>query len=620
MARLLILLLCLTGFSFARCNEILQTCCKDSVLCQIVEPGLFAPLPLASSSYWRDNLPSDLRSAYIALGEQHLSEPWPTLNASLFAEFKRTGNRVRYESASFAKRRMLAELVMAEVAEGKGRFLNAIVDGLWSHLEETWWGIPAHYSTAYPTPANQTVDLFNAETASLIVWTSYILSDSLDARSPLIRQRIDQEIDRRILTPALSTNYWWKTAGMNWNPWICSNWLACVLFCEHDRDRQLSAIRQVMKSLDCFINSYPDDGGCDEGPGYWDRAAASLFEALNLLYVASNGKIDVSRESKIHAMGSYAYKTYIKNGYCTNFADSHDNKALYQVNILYPFGLYLHDSTMRSFAKYLWPGDREAGKSYSKSGNFPTLGRELCFLSHFNEFKTEVSQEPGISDAWLPNLQLMTARNSKGLFVAMKGGHNDESHNHNDVGSFIVYADGTPLLIDPGVGEYTSKTFSKSRYEIWTMQSGYHNLPQINGCDQQQGKAFAAREVKYKKGMLSMDLAGAYPTEANVKTWRRTVSLRSRGIIVEEQYELSASTGNTSVMLMTTVPPVVEKGRVVLGTHFIKFDPANLQPEVEDISSLLDPLLRGVWGEKMFRIRLQLRGTSLKGKVGYQIE
>ena len=117
---------------------------------------------------------------------------------------------------------------------------------------------------------------------------------------------------------------------------------------------------------------------------------------------------------------------------------------------------------------------------------------------------------------WLGNLQIMTARRGD-YFVAMKGGHNGESHNHNDVGSFVIYANGAPLFIDPGVGEYTAKTFSKNRYDIWTMQSGYHNLPQINGFDQKDSKQYAAKIINHRNGLLSLDIATAYPEEAGVR-------------------------------------------------------------------------------------------------------
>ena len=77
--------------------------------------------------------------------------------------------------------------------------------------------------------------------------------------------------------------------------------------------------------------------------------------------------------------------------------------------------------------------------------------------------------------------------NKNGFFVATKGGYNNESHNHNDVGSFSLYLNTMPVFIDAGVGTYTRRTFSSERYSIWTMQSNYHNLPLINGVAQRFG-------------------------------------------------------------------------------------------------------------------------------------
>ena len=425
-------------------------------------------LPQADDTFWRDSIPVEMRQSYVTYGEQYIGKPWTVLPWTVFAENKITGNRVNYEGLCFEKRRQLAALVMAEIMEGKGRFIGDIVNGMGSFCEETWWGIPAHYGKAIPLAELQEVDLFNAETASLIVWTKYMLQKQFDAFSPDLCQRIDREIERRILIPAVEKDYWWKTAGMNWNPWICSNWLTCVLLCEKDEARKAEAIAQIKKATQAFIDAYPEDGGCDEGPGYWDRAAASMFEILRLLPEDPENPRNPELSNKIRNMAAYAYKTYIGNDYCV-FADAHENKAVQQVNIVYPFGLWLNDQTMRQFGAYL---GRQKGVLvnpavlYDKSGNFPTLGRELFFLRHIREFINEQPREPLLKDVWLPDLQIMTARRGN-LYVAMKGGTNGESHNHNDVGSFVVYADCEPLFIDPAVGEYTAKTFSKDRYDIW---------------------------------------------------------------------------------------------------------------------------------------------------------
>lgn len=563
-------------------------------------------LPQADYSFWRDSIPQEMRQSYIEYGEQYQGKPWTALPWTVFAENKITGNRVNYEAICFEKRRQLAALVMAEIVEGKGRFTNDIIDGMGSFCEETWWGIPAHYGRHIPLTDIQEVDLFNAETANLIVWTRYMLQKQFDAFSPDLCQRIDQEIEKRILKPAVEHDYWWKTAGMNWNPWICSNWLACVLICEKDEARKTEAIRQIKKATQAFIDAYPEDGGCDEGPAYWDRAAASMFEVLRLL---PDFQYDAK---KISNMAAYAYKTYIGNDYCVNFADAHENKAVQQVNIVYPFGLYLGDQTMREFGAYLGQQKHileHPAALYAKSGNFPSLSRELFFLRHIRDFIAEQPREPLLKDVWLGNLQIMTARRGN-FFVAIKGGHNGESHNHNDVGSFIVYADGEPLFIDPSVGEYTAKTFSKDRYDIWTMQSGYHNLPQINGVDQKDGKSFAAKVVNHQNGSLTLDIAGAYPESAAVKSWKRTVKAMKSGISVTEDYELCQSIAPTRIMLMTIHRDALKH---------ISYDANQLEATVETINDKLDPLLQGMWGKEMYRITLTVKSTKKKNQIKYTI-
>ena len=563
-------------------------------------------LPQADDSFWHDSIPQEMRQSYIEYGEQYQGKPWTTLPWTVFAENKITGNRVNYEAICFEKRRQLAALVMAEIVEGKGRFTNDIIDGMGSFCEETWWGIPAHYGKYIPLTDIQEVDLFNAETANLIVWTRYMLQKQFNEFSPDLCHRIDQEIEKRILIPAVERDYWWKTAGMNWNPWICSNWLACVLICEKDEARKTEAIRQIKKATQAFINAYPEDGGCDEGPAYWDRAAASMFEVLRLLPDFPYDK------KKISNMAAYAYKTYIGNDYCVNFADAHENKAVQQVNIVYPFGLYLGDQTMREFGAYLGQQKhvlKHPAALYAKSGNFPSLSRELFFLRHIRDFIAEQPREPLLKDVWLGNLQIMTARRGN-FFVAMKGGHNGESHNHNDVGSFIVYTDGEPLFIDPSVGEYTAKTFSKDRYDIWTMQSGYHNLPQINGVDQKDGKLFAAKVVNHQNGSLTLDIAGAYPESAAIKSWKRTVKAMKSGISVTEDYELSDIASPTRIMLMTTHRDALKH---------ISYDANQLEATVEAVSDKLDPLLQGMWGKEMYRIILTVKSAKKKNQIKYTI-
>ena len=578
-------------------------------------------LPQWGDTFWRDSIPETMRQNYIAFGKQYLKKEWSCLPVSVFAEYKKTGNRTHYERLMFEKRRQLAALVMAELMEGQQRFMPDIVNGLMSTLEETWWGLPAHYQTEVPRTEDQNVDLFNAETAALVAYTRYVLSDEIGRFSPLLNKRIDQEISRRMLQPAIKTNYWWKTAGMNWNPWICSNWAACVLFCEQDESRRAEAIGQIEKACEAFMAAYPTDGGCDEGPHYWDRAAASLFETLYLLHAISQHPSPIIHHSKFLAMESYIYKMYIGNGYAVNFADAHGNRAMLNINIGYPFGLITGDKTMCQYAA--WVGQQEdvlhqAAQLYNKSGNWPSLGRELIFLKHIQAFLHESPQEPRLNDVWLPDLQIMTAHDP---FTAIKGGHNGENHNHNDAGSFIVYPDGKPLFVDPGVGEYTSKTFSGQRYDIWTMQSDYHNLPRINGYSQHDGKQYKARVVSHKPGMLTLDISGAYSAEAQIQRWLRTVKVqKGKQVEITEDFTLQNYLAPTQLMLITPIKPQLTKaGIITLDNHILTYNTKQLTPEVEDLTPLLDAVLQQMWGKHLYRIKMTLCSNNLKQSVRYTI-
>lgn len=589
----------------------------------LVGTGLFEPLPRAAAAFWRDSVPESVRRSYISYGETYLGYRWPALPATEFARFKTDGNRTGYEQLSFARRRALAALVIAEIAEGRRRFVPDIANGLQALLEETWWGIPAHYDKPLPDPGRQTVDLFNAETAGLIAWTSYMLRDELDSLFPSLGKRIDSEISRRMLRPALQTNYWWKRAGMNWNPWIASNWLACVLLCEHDRGRQLAAVAQIMTALDTFIDSYPADGGCDEGPNYWDRAAASLFDCLNLLRTATGGRIDIGTHPKLRAMAGYAYKLYVGDGKCVNFADANINTMALQLNVAYPFGLYTGDRTMTAFAAHIAHDKdfaRHAADIYDRSGNWPALARELFMLRNVTRLMAETPGEPLLADVWLPNLQIMTARRAA-TYVAMKGGTNGESHNHNDVGSFIVYGGGKPVIVDPGVGSYTAKTFGRDRYSIWTMQSQYHNLPIINGTGQRDGAKYAASGVKHAHGRMTLDIAGAYPPEAGVRRWTRDVRVeRSGRVNITEDYELAECRVPPCVVLMTALRPDISvPGRISLGAHAVSYDPSQLTVETQSVSPLLDDKLREVWKDNLHRIVLTVKRASSKGTIKYSV-
>ena len=440
--------------------------------------------------------------------------------------------------------------------------------------------MPAHVNaqkrgSGLPDVTEPTVDLFAAETGALLAWTDYLMGERLDAVHPLVRERVRLEVDRRILTPNLERDgFWWMgftpREVNNWNPWINSNWLASVLLLERDPERRVRAVRRIARSLDRFVDAYPDDGGCDEGPSYWGRAGASLFEALELLHAATGGRLDVYREPVVGAMGRYIARAYIAGEYYVNIGDA-PAKVQPEPELVFRYGRAVGDASLAGFGAFL--AARRGPYGPDDVPRYGSLARVLPALLGAAELAATPPAEPLDGEVWLPDLQMMAAReepgSSRGLYVAAWGGHNAQSHNHNDVGNVVVYADGMPVLVDVGVEQYTSKTFSSRRYEIWTMQSAWHSLPAVNGLDQGAGAEFRAHQVAFAPGRdtvrFSLDIAPAYPPEAKVARWRREVTLdrKKREVVLAEDYALGEAREPVRLHFVTPLAPDVSTpGRV----------------------------------------------------------
>ena len=182
-----------------------------------------------------------------------------------------------------------------------------------------------------------------------------------------------------------------------------------------------------------------------------------------------------------------------------------------------------------------------------------------------------------VMDSWMADVQVLTARSSEDLFLAAHGGHNAESHNHNDVGDFIVYYKGEPVIIDAGRGNYTARTFSSKRYELWFTQSQFHNLPVINGYGQLAGRKYAAREVSSlitpEFAQISMDIGAAFDPKAGVAEWKRQVSLdRKKQIITcSDQYQLQKKVDSLQQIFLTTATIELRSaGEIMLTTKMGK--------------------------------------------------
>ena len=582
-----------------------------------------------------------MMQAIVKEAEGYINYKWPSIPATLSLLIERTGNRSEYESVSFEKRSVLGTLLLAEVYENKGRFIDPIINGVWNICEESWWGAPAHlpHNKEYSGLMDVTqpfVELFSAETATYLSWVDYFLGEKLDAVSPQIRKRIYYEVNHRIFEPLMTKPHGWMTSSAsgrppnNWNPWICSNWLNAALLLEKDETKRTNMVAKLLSVLDNFVNPYPEDGGCDEGPGYWGAAAASLYDNVAMLNLATNNAFRyVFDNEKIKNMGRFIYRAQISPVYFIDFADADPQPGM-SANMIYRFGKDIHDTSMMQFGAYY---RKPASGRVSTSHYF----RLLFALFLQDEFEQSRQSLPLPADVWFPGIQVMIARDKEGstdgLFVAAQGGHNAESHNHNDVGNYVVYYNGFPVIIDVGRGTYTRKTFSDKRYDIWFNCSEYHNTPTINSTNQSPGANFKASNVSYNKGKnfaeLSLNIATAYPEKADANSWQRSIRLnRGKNVVVKDVLSLKKA-GQLTEHLMTCYPAEVTKpGELVI--HYkpkdgeakdfvIQYNSKQMQPTVEKVplTAMEDKGVMDKWGDNIYRINFEVTAPKANDNIQF---
>ena len=323
-------------------------------------------------------------------------------------------------------------------------------------------------------------------------------------------------------------------------------------------------------------------------------------------------------------MGQYIADVHIAGNAYVNYGDAHMEDAP-TPELVYRYGLAAKMPALAEFGTFhsarssLGVTGDAAKLEAAVGAGLPCLARSIPDVLCSREIRAAKREDALGRDAWYPALHLMTARvtagTTDGFYLAVQAASNGRSHGHNDSGSFIVFHDGEPVIIDPGVEAYTAKTFSPERYTIWTMQSAFHNLPTIGGVMQHEGDAYAASEVKYATAdaaaKMTMNLATAYPAEAGVTRWMRDVVLdRNAGLVrVKEDFTLAKSMP-VALSFMTSRLPSDANGIVTLhaskaGVNDVrlKYDAAALRFSSEKIE-LEDEGMRRSWGPALYRVLL----------------
>ncbi|QLD12390.1 heparinase II/III domain-containing protein [Microbacterium oleivorans] len=610
----------------------LAALCRD-VAATLLPVGRALPVPAAGLRGGR-GIPHATLAPLLARARADLDTAWPQPLASQAARVHGDGDRDMYEQRVFERQRRLSRAVVAALVDDDPRWLDEVADGVWLLAEQSSWCWPAHddtrsrHGSVLATVTDPFLDLGAGEVVGQLAWIDHVLGARLDERYPGVRRRVRHEAEVRVFAPFLERRDW-HWIGLdgdvhNWNPWIHGNVLVAALALCDDEVRRERLVALAAQGIDRYVAALPGDGAIDEGYAYWWNGACRALEALDLLAFATGGAWDpVAAVPALRETVAFPHRSHLGGPWYVNLADGPARPPADQPwHALHRAARVVDDAAAQRHAIVA-----QRTLDGPAAGEDAGLGRMLRALAD-REWLAATNPETPAPEAsplprkvWLPSTQVWLARASEGspagLTVVLKGGHNDENHNHNDVGSVIVASDGVPVIVDAGRPTYTAQTFGPHRYDIWTMQSDWHSVPRVSGLSQPPGRAFAASDARLTRSdeipAMDVEIGGAYPPGA-VATWRRQTSLDRRAARVEIHDRWQGAGPATAVRLLLAGEVTAGPGwaRVVPldGAGPVRIAWAADAPHTLEARDLDDPMLSDVWGRSLTRLEIGVDGRT----------
>ena len=526
--------------------------------------------------------------------------PMPELKMEEFALFFKTGNRLIYEGAYFGRRKYLTVYGILATYREKQEDIDKLAKIISEVCEERYWALPAHVKDE--TKGELTIDLFAAETAQTLSEMVYTLGDRLPQE---VVEKVFAEVQRRVLIPFLESEVpydTWETDRCIWSA-VCAGSVGMTAI-YMNRLQQLSdekkkaCIKRVCDALEYYLDGLEEDGACTEGLGYYSYGMSYYTAFAELLYQDSKGSVDLMKKPKCEKIATFQQKCYFGGGVSVSFSDGSSKEPFLPGLTAYLAHCFPQVETpdymlargLEGDHCYRWLTNERNIRwlmAYEWKIEAEDIGKNLGviiekYIMQESQLSREKQKEPSYD--LLPSAQWMICKNAEGNGFAAKGGHNDENHNHNDIGHFLCVYDGEMLLTDLGAGEYTKDYFSAGRYDILCKRSMGHSVPIINGLEQQEGRDYHASDFSWdaEKKELTISFGEAYPSGC-IESIERKIQITDESrfsLKITDSFILAEKTEKIVENLVTQYKPVVDKNCV-----FIKGTKGTCCVEISGIES-----------------------------------
>lgn len=469
------------------------------------------------------------------------------LDYQSFMCFYTTGSRREYEVKYFERRRRLGVATMLYLLYEEKEYMDEICEMIWAICNELTWVLPAHVADVPVHNYRTHIALFAAETAHSLAETLYLLGDKLSDR---LQALIRNEVKERTFDAFESRPYFWEKLISNW-PGVCASSIGMAyLYLAPERFETVKD--RILGVLDNFLKSYGDDGSNTEGISYWQYGFWMYLNFADMLYRYSEGEIDIRHGEKVDKIARFLQQIVLRKNYVVSFSD----------------GARTYDFSHIGLMGYLlknYEGIQIQAKAPEKIG-IADFSKPTWLIRDF------LWSSPG---CYMPESELVEAtdymEDAKWYMVkkekysfAAKAGHNNEGHNHNDVGNFILLDDNGQLIADMGAMEYTRDCFNGHKRYLMLQNSSFgHSVPIIDGTAQMTGEKYCANVLSVTDTKFSMEIQDAYPLECGKIV--RTYEMRETGITMTDVYE-DIENHSITERFVSLIEPEVKDEVVCIGS------------------------------------------------------
>ncbi|MBQ6936963.1 MAG: heparinase II/III family protein [Clostridia bacterium] len=513
---------------------------------------------LIKSSVAKPFIDEIISSADVAIGEDNSA-----FKMSEYSLFYKTGNRTRFQKNYFDRRRKCSNIMFAYWLTQDEKYLEPLVDYITYICDEFTWCVPAHCDMP-GSSAQETiewVDLFQAETARLFAEIVMCVGDKLPNYT---RSRMEYEIRRRIFASLErnikeSNKYWWENCKMNWAT-VCGAGCTMAALYFGTKEETQKYVSRFTQCLDSYLDGIENDGCCQEGMSYWNYGFGHFVILAEAVKVYSDGEIDYFKNPKVRELSLFPQRIRMSASKVASISDGREN---------YTFKIGLMSFLKSLYGEILLP-EIEYG---IRSGSVDSVC-ELLWLDE-NYKSDKMTYETN----YLSDSQWYVSRREKFSFAA-KGGHNNEPHNHNDIGSFMINVGEESFISDLGCGEYVKETFkNETRYNFIQNSSRGHSVPIVNGGYQCFGAQFSSENAKASDSMFELDIQGAYES-GSINRIRRQFMLDDNKVTLVDTFDFAPDTQSVTERFISKKEPLICDGHVDFGVGKIVYDKKRYIPSV----------------------------------------